>query len=167
MNSYRKSNTFLFKKMLSGLGRPLVQRAYNMFMFSMVDKTFEMKCDHLIFLWKDLLKDCSEINSHVIAALWNFYDLWLSSNCKSTICLFDCLYKIHSFPFFSQEMILSAVGRWGVERMRSQRNMYLEKCYFLLLHILYYTEKWNSICDLSVSACGTFKKWSLPIIWNP
>lgn len=49
-------------------------------MFCMVDKTFEMKCDHLIFLWKDLLEVCSEINSCVIAALWTSYNLWLSSS---------------------------------------------------------------------------------------
>lgn len=61
--------------MLSELERPLVQKPCNMFMFCMVDKTFEMKCDHFIFLWKDLLKVCSEFNSYVIAPLWTSYNV--------------------------------------------------------------------------------------------
>lgn len=56
--------------MPNGLERLIVQRDCNIFMFCMVDKTFEMKCNHLIFLWKDLLKVSSGINSHVIVALW-------------------------------------------------------------------------------------------------
>lgn len=62
----------------------------------MVDKTFEMKCDHLIFLWKDLLKVCSEINSHVIAALWISYDLWLRSSLqKYYVIIWLSIWNIH------------------------------------------------------------------------
>lgn len=134
-------------------------------MFWMGDKTFETKCDHLTFLWKGMLKVSSEIKSHVIAALWLSYDLWLSSSLQEYYMII-WLSVWNSFPFFSQEVILSAVGRWDVAGMRCQRDKYLEKCYFSIVAHNLHSEEWNSICDFSVSVCGTFKNWSQPIIWN-
>lgn len=130
MNSYRKPRIFLFKKMLNGLEGPLVQGACNMSKLWMVDKTFGIKCNLLIYLWKDLIKGCSGINSHVITALWIYCGLLLSSSLKSDWLLMWNTKICFLLFFFNQEMILCAADRKGVAGRKSQGEVYLEKYNF-------------------------------------
>lgn len=109
------------------------------------------------------VKVCSEINSHVITALWISYDLWFIINLWSWKILYDyfIVYVIYSAIHLLAKrkyLLPECSSRWDVAEVRSQRDMFGKLPFFVVLHILYNSEK-----QKSVLVCVTFKNWRCPI----